>query len=364
MHIDELPTPVPLLDLDVLQRNLEHIISFCREARVAYRPHVKTHKTPELARAQMQAGAVGITCAKVREAEVMASAGLRDIFIAYPMVGRHRLERLERLAREISLSVGVDSPQGAKDLNEYFQSRQGQIAVLLEVDSGHHRCGVLPDDALEFARLLGSLPALRFRGIYTHEGHVYADGEQWERLERAQRAGETMARVAKQLRAAQLPCEVVSVGASPSRHAACSVLGVTENRPGTNTLNDATQVHLGTCAWQDCALSYLCTVVSHPAADRIVIDGGSKTFTSDHLSSWKEFGFIPDYPNLRFVAASEEHGILKVSVGDCANLSVGKRVRVIPSHVCGSLNLHDRMYAVRGNKVVGEWRIAARGCVE
>lgn len=364
MHIDELPTPVPLVDLDIMERNLERIVSLCRGAGVAYRPHVKTHKTPELARAQMQAGAVGITCAKVSEAEVMARAGLRDIFIAYPTVGRHRLERLERLARENTISVGVDSLQGAKDLNEYFQSRQEQIRVLLEVDTGHHRCGVSPEEALEFARLLRDLPALQFRGIYTHEGHVYADSELWERLHRARHAGETMARVAEELRAAGLPCDVVSVGASPSQHAACGVPGVNENRPGTNALNDATQVHLGACGWEDCALSYLCAVVSRPAAERVIIDGGSKTFTSDHLSSWKEFGFIPEYPELRFVAASEEHGILRIAAGHCTNLHVGKRVRVIPSHVCGSLNLHNRLYAVRGDQVVGEWRIAARGCVE
>ncbi|MCL6564969.1 MAG: alanine racemase [Acidobacteriia bacterium] len=364
MHIDELPTPVPLLDLDIMERNLERIVSLCREAGVAYRPHVKTHKTPELARAQVLAGATGITCAKVSEAEVMARAGLRDIFIAYPTAGRRRLERLERLARESTISVGVDSAQGAKDLNEYFQSRRRQISVLLEVDTGHHRCGVLPGNALEFVRFLGNLPALRFRGIYTHEGHVYADGELWERLDRARCAGETMAQLAGALRAAGLPCAVVSVGASPSQHAACAIPGVTENRPGTNALNDATQVHLGACGWEDCALSYLCTVVSRPAAERVIIDGGSKTFTSDHLSGWKEFGFLPEHPELRFVAASEEHGILKTTAGNGSNLQVGERIRVIPSHVCGSLNLHDRLYTVRGDRVVGEWRIAARGCVE
>lgn len=362
MRISELRTPVPLLDLEVVDRNLHRVVDLCHASGVQYRPHIKTHKIPALAQAQIDAGARGITCAKVGEAEVMAAAGLRDIFIAYTVVGKCRLERLLKLSAEATISVGVDSLEGASGLSEFFHTHGRKIDVLLEVDTGHHRCGVLPNQAVVLALEMMRLPGIRLRGIFTHEGHVYASGTKEERLGRARQAGQAMSRLADELRRNRIPAAVVSVGSSPALDAACAVEGVTENRPGTSILNDATQVYLGACNWEDCAVHYLCTVVSHPAPDRIIIDGGSKTFTSDHLADWQDYGHLIGCAGAHFRAASEEHGI--ISLDHSNGLGVGEQVRVIPSHVCGSINLHDRIYAVRGNTVIDEWKVEARGRVD
>lgn len=362
MRIEELSTPVALVDMDVVQKNLRRAVDLCRANGVHYRPHVKTHKIPALAKAQVDAGAHGITCAKVGEAEVMAAAGLQDIFIAYTVVGKCRFERLLKVSAGTRISVGVDSVEGASGLGEFFHAHGRRAEVLLEIDTGHHRCGVLPRDAVPMALQIMRLPGINFRGIFTHEGHVYASGTKEERLARARKAGREMAALAAEMRSERVPVDVVSVGSSPALDSACGVGGISENRPGTNILNDATQVHLGACGWEDCAVHYLCTVVSRPATDRVIIDGGSKTFTSDHLSDWKDFGHLLGHPGAHFHAASEEHGIVSLTNGSA--LRVGDSVRLVPSHVCGSINLHDKVYAVRGDTVVEEWKVEARGRVD
>lgn len=364
VKILDLPTPVALVDLDIMTRNIHRAAQMCHAAGVSYRPHIKTHKMPALATLQMHAGAVGITCAKIGEADVMALAGLTDIFIAYPIVGRRRFERLLALAAKVRLCVGVDSGESAKALAEFFRSHNRRIDVLLEIDTGHHRCGVVPERANDFAEHVAGLGGLNLRGIFTHEGHVYMPGTCEERLARGREAGRELAEVANQLRSRGISVEIVSVGSSPARDAACRVEGVTENRPGTNIFNDCTQVHLGACAWEDCALGYYCTVVSRPEPDRAIIDGGSKTFSSDHLSDWNDYGVVQGYPGAHFRRASEEHGILSLEDDLARSLRVGDRIRVIPSHACGSINLHERVYGVRGDEAIEEWVVAARGCVD
>jgi D-serine deaminase-like pyridoxal phosphate-dependent protein len=363
VRVSELATPVPVLDLDVLSRNLERIVDGCRSHNTAYRPHVKTHKMPVLARMQMQSGASGITCAKVSEAEVMANAGLQDIFISCCLVDRLHFERLARLTQSCRMSVGVDSREAAEALSQFLSAQQITVEVLLEIDTGHHRCGIAPEPAGEFCAFLSTLPGIRLKGIFTHEGHVYQPGTIDERLSRAEQAGMEMARTACMLRERGIAVQAVSVGSSPARERASAVPGVTENRPGTNVLNDCTQVHLGACDWEDCALSYECTVVSRPTIDRAVIDGGSKTFSSDQLSDWQGIGILKGYPKARFARASEEHGIVLLPDAPSQTLRIGDRVRVIPSHACGSINLHDRAYVEENGEIVDEWKIEARGCV-
>ena len=363
MKASQVGTPFPVIELDVLGRNLRHVVETCRSHDVAYRPHVKTHKMTTLARMQMNAGACGITCAKIGEAEVMANAGLRDIFIANCLVDRLHFERLCRLAQSCKMSVGVDSREAAQALSDFLSGQNQSLEVRMEIDTGHHRCGVSSDAACDLATFLTALPSIRFKGIFTHEGHVYQPGSAEQRLARAELAGRQMVQLASVLRERGIVVEVVSVGSSPAREAACGVPGVTENRPGTNIFNDSTQVHVGSCEWRDCALSYECTVVSR-APDRAVIDGGSKTFSSDQLSDWPGLGVVKGYPGARFSRASEEHGILLLSDGPSQSLRIGDRVRVIPSHACGSINLHDLAFVEKDGEIVDEWKIEARGRVQ
>jgi len=363
VNIGELGTPAPLIDVDIMARNIGRVVQMCRAAGVSYRPHAKTHKIPALAHQQVRAGAVGITCAKIGEAEVMARGGLRDIFIAYPVVGCSQFHRLAALSKSVNLSVGVDSLDVAEAMSQFCASQGVSFNIMLEVDTGHRRCGVIPEQAEEVAEILVTLAGLRLKGIFTHEGQVYLPGSQEQRLALANQAGRALADVGRRLMCRGISIETVSVGSSPGLDAACRVDGVNENRPGTNIFNDCTQVHLGACRWEDCALTYYCTVVSRPAPDRAIIDGGSKTFSSDRLSDWPYYGAIIGYPGIRFTFASEEHGILRLECDSARGLKIGDRLRVIPSHACGSINLHDRVYLTRGEDVVDELKVEARGCV-
>jgi len=364
MNIRELATPAPLIDVDIMARNIERAAQMCRAARVDYRPHAKTHKIPVLAHQQLRAGAVGITCAKIGEAEVMARDGLRDIFIAYPVITCKQFHRLAALSMSVNLSVGVDSLEVAKAMSQFCEHQRISFNILLEIDTGHHRCGVVPERAEEVAEILVTLHGLRLKGIFTHEGQVYLPGPQEQRLALARQAGQALADVGRRLIARGFSIETVSVGSTPALDAACRSQGVTENRPGTNIFNDCTQVHLGACRWEDCALTYYCTVVSRPAPDRAIIDGGSKTFSSDRLSDWPHVGAVVGYPKTRFTFASEEHGILRLEGDSARALEIGDRLRVIPSHACGSINLHDHVYLTRGEDVVDEQKVEARGCVQ
>jgi len=365
VKLHELPTPAALIDLDIMARNIVRAVETCRRAGVNYRPHIKTHKIPELAHYQLQAGAVGITCAKIGEAEVMAKSGLDDIFLAYPIVGQHRFARLAALAEKAHLRLAVDHPDGARALADFFHARGRQFDILLEIDTGAHRCGVPPgEEAESLAAFLARLPGLRFRGLFTYEGQVYAAGTPEEVADRARRAAQTLVEVANRLRARGLPVEVVSVGSSPAREAACSVPGVTENRPGTNIFNDGTQVNLSVCSWEDCALTFLCTVVSRPAPDRALVDGGAKTFTSERVSELGGYGTVLGYPGARFTRLWEEHGLLSLEDEAARRLRLGDRVRIIPNRAGLSINLHQRAFGIRGDEVIKEWQIAARGCVD
>jgi len=363
VNIRELATPAPLIDVDIMARNIGRAAQMCRAAGVDYRPHAKTHKIPELAHQQVRAGAVGITCAKIGEAEVMAHGGLRDIFIAYPVVTCSQFHRLAALSTSVNLSVGVDSLDVAKAMNQFCESQKVSFDILLEVDTGHGRCGVTPERAEEVAQILVALPGLHLKGIFTHEGQVYLPGPREQRLALANEAGRALADVGRRLMCRGFSIETVSVGSSPALDAACRAQGVTENRPGTNIFNDGTQVHLGACRWEDCALSYCCTVVSRPARDRAIIDGGSKTFSSDRLSDWPFYGEVFGHPGARFRSASEEHGWLSLEGDAVCSLRIGERVRVIPSHACGSINLHERVYLTRKEDVLDELKVEARGCV-
>jgi D-serine deaminase-like pyridoxal phosphate-dependent protein len=359
--IEDLPTPAVLVDLDVLERNIARMAAQARIAGVRLRPHVKTHKCPEIARLQQAAGAVGVCVAKVGEAEVFARAGFEDLFIAYPVVGEDKARRLLALADRVRLAVGADSVEGAETLAGPFAEAGRSLDVLLKVDVGYGRVGVPPRRALGLARRIAEVPGLELRGVFTHAGHAYGaerprDVRRIGRLE-----GERLTRTADALREAGLPAEEVSVGSTPTAAHAMTVPGVTECRPGNYVFHDATQVALGTCEPEDCALTVLATVVSVPAADRAVVDAGSKTLSSDALRPRSGgFGRIVGRKG-RLQKLSEEHGVVAVGRGE--SFRVGERVRILPNHACVVANLHDRLIGTSGERVEAILPVAARGQV-
>lgn len=360
--IEDLPTPSVLVDLDVLESNVRGMQARAREAGLKLRPHAKTHKSPEVGRLQLAAGAAGLTLAKTSEAEVFASLGFEDIFLGYPIYGADKARRLLALADRIRLAVGVDSEAGARSLGDVFHAAGRRLPVRLKIDCGYHRVGVAPEQAVAMAQRIASLPGLSFAGVFTHGGQGYAGRTPEEVAEAGHLEGRVVAAAAEAIRSSGLPVGEVSLGSTPTARAGMSERGVTETRPGTYVYNDFSQVQLGSCRLEDCAMTIVATVVSAPAPDRAVVDAGSKTLSNDPLK--------PEGPGhgailgrrSRLARLSEEHGVIAVEPGE--SFAVGERVRILPNHACIVSNLHDRLVAVRGGRVEGWITVAARGCVQ
>lgn len=360
--IENLPTPSVLVDLDVLERNVRAMQERARDAGVRLRPHAKTHKSPEVARLQLAAGASGLTLAKTSEAEIFAALGFDDIFIGYPVFGNDKARRLLALSDRIRLTVGVDSTEGAKSLGEVFHAAGRRLPVRLKIDCGYHRVGVPPEKAVEVARRIADLPGLTLAGVFTHGGQGYEGRTPEEVAEAGHVEGRVVAESAEAIRAAGLPVEDVSLGSTPTVRSALSERGVTECRPGTYVYNDFSQVQLGSARLEDCAMTVVATIVSSPAPDRSVCDAGSKTLSSDPLRpTGPGHGRILGRQS-RIARLSEEHGVIAVEPGEA--FRVGERVRILPNHACIVSNLHDRLVAVRGGRVEGQITVAARGCVQ
>ncbi len=359
--VEDLPTPCAVVDADILEHNLARMAAVARQTGVRLRPHVKTHKTVEIARRQMEAGATGLTVAKTSEAEVFADHGFGDLFIAYPVVGAAQTRRLLDLADRVRLTVGVDGIEGAAALGQAFRLAGRRARVRLEVDVGLGRTGVAPDRAVETARRIVLVRGLELVGVFTHAGQAYRAESAGQLDEIGTREGETMVAVARGLRQAGLPGDDVSVGSTPTARSASAVPGVTECRPGNYVFHDASQVSLGSCTLADCALTVLSTVVSVPAPDRAVVDAGSKVLSSDPLRPRSGgYGWLQGRRS-RLERLSEEHGV--VGLVDGERLQVGQQVRILPNHACPVVNLHDRIFLVRHDRIEAELAVAARGCV-
>ena len=360
--IEDLSTPAVLIDLDVLEANIARQAQRARRAGVKLRPHGKTHKIPEVGRMQLASGASGLTLAKTGEAEVFAGAGFDDLFLAYPIVGADKARRLLALSDRVRLRVGADSREGAATLSRVFHDAGRRLEVLLKIDVGAHRVGVLPDRAAETARLLGDLPGIALVGVFTHAGQAYHEDAVEGVARVGRREGEVLAETAGALRKEGFSIAEVSVGSTPTAPHVLGVPGVTECRPGNYVYHDASQVSLGTCARADCAMTVLATVVSAPAPGRAVLDAGSKTLSSDPLRPRAGGHGLVLGGSSYLSGLSEEHGVVAVAPGDA--FRVGQRVRVLPNHACVVSNLHDRVTAVRGGRVEAVWTVAARGRVD
>ena len=368
MGYEELDTPSVIVDLDVLERNIVEMAAVARAVGVNLRPHIKTHKTPQIARMQLDAGAIGVTCAKLGEAEALADAGITDIFICYPLVTERKARRLAALARRgVAVSTIVDSPEGVAALASVFMDEPAPLDVLVKVDTGLHRVGVQPGvPTVELAYKVAETPGLRFGGICMHEGQTYACPDPEERAEVGRAAARTLVATAHALEAAGIPAARVSSGSTPGGPAAASVPGITEMRPGNYAFYDAMQVGLGVVPAKRCALRVLATVVSHAARDRAVMDAGSKTLTSDKgvhgMTSSGGHGIVVGKDDLQIAGLSEEHGWLKLDPHG-SDVTIGETIEIIPVHSCPVANLVDELVIVRGGAIVDRWPVVAAGKV-
>jgi D-serine deaminase-like pyridoxal phosphate-dependent protein len=359
-------TPSILVDVDRLENNIRKMAELARKNNVALRPHIKTHKTVEIARMQLAAGASGITVAKVSEAEIMVQAGIDDIFIAYPIIGAVKLRRLLDLNRRCRLIVGVDSLAGASAMAESARNAGQEIAVRLEVDIGFARTGVAREEMVNLAVAISQMDGLKLEGIFAFKAMTLAGKPTTDRQAAGLEEGKLAVDLADLIRSAGVNIITVSIGSTPTAEFAATVPGVTEIRPGTYVFNDMATVQSGTCTLDDCAAFVLVTIVSKNAG-RLVIDGGSKTFSTDSQPdkaplNLTGFGRILEDDRLVLSRFTEEHGMITVLDG-AKDWQIGDQLRIVPNHICTTVNLHDTLMFVRDGQMIRTLRIDARGCV-
>ena len=357
-RIQDLDTPALIVDLDRMERNLHRAADYARSHNLRLRPHTKTHKSPALAKLQLSLGAAGLTVAKTTEAEVMMRASPPDLLIAYPVLGTDKTARLVRLAGETEVTVSIDSISVARAMAAAVKDAGVKIGVLIELDVGSHRVGVTAGEALrQLALVVADSPALDFRGLAFYPGHVKsADAVGGATLLSVEPVLRTAIATLKRL---GMTPAIVSGGSTPALELSHWLPSMNEIRPGTYVFNDRNTVFSGACTWDDCAASVLTTVVSTSVPGRVILDGGSKTFSSDRAAE-PGFGRIVEAPEALFEKMNEEHGFVDAA-GSSRKWKVGEKVRVIPNHICVAVNLHERVYGYRGEQVTERWDVEARG---
>lgn len=352
-RLESVSTPRPVIDEDRLAGNIARVQRYMDAQGLSFRPHIKTHKIPALAHEQIAAGARGINCQKITEAEIFADAGIEDILITFNIWGAEKLARLVRLNRRVAgLKVTADSAETVAGLSGAFAGESRPLPVLVECDTGGGRCGVQsPEDAVALAARIHAADGLAFGGLMTYPRTGGA--AEVEAFFAATLAG---------LSARGLDCPAVSNGGTPSLFDAHLVGSATEHRAGTYIYNDRSTVRAGHCGEEDCAMHVLATVVSRPTATRAVIDAGTKALTSD-LLGFADHGLVLGYPNARIVGLSEEHGVIDLGEGANAGPAIGERLRIVPNHTCVVSNLFDHMIFHRDGIVTRVEPVAARGLV-
>ncbi|HEV7590343.1 MAG TPA: alanine racemase [Longimicrobium sp.] len=357
--LDDLETPAAVVDVDRMRDNLRRAAEYCRAHGLGWRPHTKTHKIGALAAEQVRAGAIGVTLATPREAEVMATA-VDDLLLAYPPLGRSKLDRLMALPERVRLTVGLDSAEALRGLADAARAAGRRVGVLVELDVGMRRVGVQsPEEAVALATQAAELDGVEYRGVMYYPGHIRVRGAEQDILLAALAA--TVRRFIDALADAGLPPRVVSGGSTPTFWRSHEVEGTTEVRPGTNIFNDRTTFEVGACTWEQVAYSVLATVVSTAVPGQAVVDAGAKAIARDPLpGAAPGLGALLDRPDVLVSSVSEEHGVLDLSATDWRP-RVGDRVRVVPNHVCVSVNLQERLWGIRGDDVVEEWMVEGRG---
>ncbi len=348
--IRQFGSPAVVIDIDVVERNIARVQSACDAAGVANRPHIKTHKSPLIAAMQRDAGATGITCQKLGEAEVMAAGGLDDILISYNLLGEDKVARLGKLLAGTRMTVAADNPVTISGLPLAGEMAGRPLRVVIECDTGRKRAGVeTPGEAIALARLVAASAHLSFAGLL-----MYPPEDRWPESQRfvdEVRAG---------VREHGLDLDIVSTGGTPNLANLGGLQGATEHRAGTYVFNDRMMMACGQATLADCALQVYATVVSRAAPERGILDAGSKTLTADAGGGLDGYGLILEHPQARIHKFAEEHGFLDLAACN-ERPEIGDIVRIIPNHVCVVCNMVDRYVAVRGQTIIGEIPVAARG---
>ena len=349
--LDAIDTPALLVDLDVFEKNMATIVARCAEAGVAWRPHCKSHKCPEIARLQIAAGAIGVTCSKLAEAEAMAEAGITDILIANQIVGPLKIARLMLLRQRADVIVSVDSATNVYALNEAARQSDQQLRVVIEVNCGMDRAGVTPgDEVVALAKRIAAAGALQFAGLMTWEGHTTRIADKNEKRRAIEAALAVVTKSADACRSAGLPVAIVSCGGTGTFETAAAVPGVTEIQAGGGVFGDVHYRELYHVP-VGYGLTVLSTVTSRPTDKRIICDAGKKAMSDDAGAP-----FPLDLPNVASQKLSAEHGTISLA-SPSASPGIGDLVRFVVGYSDTTVHLHDELYAVRDGQVERVWRI-------
>ena len=347
-------TPVVFLDLDRVEKNLIRAQSYFDLHRIQNRPHIKTHKSLEFAKRQIELGAVGITCQKLGEAEVMANGGIDDILITYPIVSQKKIDRLIALNNRIKITTVVDNFEVAQILSDAAKASKKQLRVLIECDTGGERCGVQsPESACALATSITSLPGLIFRGLMTYPPK-----------DQVKNTTEYINKAIYLIKGKGIAVELVSIGGTPDMYRAHEIKlasqdVIQEHRPGTYLFSDRYMLENNVGPIDECALRFVVTVISRPTENRAIIDAGSKTFSSDFMG-FSDHGIILEYPDARIEKLSEEHG--HINLNNCSKKPmIGEILTIVPNHACAVSNLTDYFVGVKKNNKPITIRVDARG---
>jgi D-serine deaminase-like pyridoxal phosphate-dependent protein len=359
MKRDDIDTPALIVDVNILRRNIMEMAEFSRRLGRKLRPHIKTHKVPEIAWMQLKAGSSGICVQKLGEAEVMAEAGVNDIFISNEVVGRQKMVRLTRLAEKVRLMVAADSPENVMELSRSCREAGVEVGVYVDVDCGMHRTGVTPESAWEIAKKVTELEGLYLVGVMGYEGHAGGPTNRDERNRLIDEAVRATLKAVQIMKSKGIEPAEVSVGSSATVRVSAQYDGVTELQPGMYVFNDWYLVEREAASIETCALHVLTTVMSKTSPDRCVVDAGSKSFHLD-MGRYPVCAGVEGVEIYRF---SEEHGWVNLTGTAQTNVRLGDRLEFIPYHVCPCVNQFDKIYGVDGDNVVSVWEVKARGRV-
>jgi D-serine deaminase-like pyridoxal phosphate-dependent protein len=353
-------TPAILVDLDRLDQNLRATAELTKKAGVKLRPHTKTHKSVWIAHEQLKYGASGITVAKLSEAEVMADAGITDILVAYPIVGRQKLERLSRLLKRANITVSIDDLCVAKGLSDLGESAKCRIPLYIDVNTGLNRCGREPgEETVRLVKEISRLPGVKVTGLMTHSGHAYGKSAIEDIRPIAVLEAESLVTTKRLLEKEGLVIEEISVGSTPTSKFISEQIGATETRPGAYVFGDGVQMSSGVISENECAMFVLSTVVSAPRDGTVIIDAGSKTFSSDLNPHRRGYGTLQGNTDVYIEKVSEEHGIVHVPEGE--SFRIGDRLLFLPNHCCTTTNMHDHLCGVRNGQFERKISVDARG---
>lgn len=354
---EELDTPAFLVDLDLMENNMEHMAAYCRSKSLNLRPHTKHHKSPVIAKRQIQSGAIGICCQKIGEAEIMAAHGIDDILITYEIIGPLKIRRLVNLAKTTHIAVTVDDPNNVSDFSAAASAAKVSLGILLDVNVGQNRCGIEPDKSvIELARVVEKSPGLKFLGIHAYNGTIQSVEDFNRRKTLDAESMEKTLTAIKHLQSADIPCEVVTAGGTGTYNMTGSYPYITEIQPGSYVFMDAQYSRVLDDFGNSGTL--LTTVISKPTKDRLVVDSGMKALSTDQ---WPPI--IKSVNGATVVSASDEHLTIQLESDESRQLRPGDKIELIPGHNDTTVNLHTDLFAIRNNKLEAVWPVSARAMI-